>query len=362
MQKDGLAGRVSDHIDTDRIISTRPKVHEFVRVTNFPWRSPPWEPRHDHHDEGWLEIPYGNYHEVTVWKNRGSLRDSYTASAGARRASELALQVAAEDDLPIWDSIVRLRPNTIVGPRRGDPANASVDDNWVEIEADVFETIPGDNSRVIFEREDPPNQWVSWLALHVETQVAATGETREEVLDELNDRVDRFKARPHNAGIVQSPDTLGETPRINNTRIGVLHVVYSAKRGDSLPELAANFGRELSITEIVQALDWADDHPAEIAAHKREDDLYNQWVWEYWDLDEDISEEGEFAFHTKPDDMAVSFAEFHRDAVISGFLDGDIPREEVVATLGEDLVTEVEQAHETVEDDSEWSLGDDSGE
>ncbi|WP_394350170.1 DUF433 domain-containing protein [Salinigranum salinum] len=99
-----------------------------------------------------------------------------------------------------------------------------------------------------------------WLTLHVPTQVAATGETRDDALDELDARVERFTSRPHNDGVTTAEDILGGAPRLDHTRIGVEQVRESADAGRSLPEIAASFEQELSIPEVEQALDWADEN------------------------------------------------------------------------------------------------------
>lgn len=61
--------------------------------------------------------------------------------------------------------------------------------------------------------------------------------------------------------IVETPGTLSGKPRIDGTRIGVLHVVSALECGHSPEEIATETYPHLAIEQVTEAVDWLYDHP-----------------------------------------------------------------------------------------------------
>lgn len=267
--QDGITGHVSDHIESDRIVSIRPVDYPFVRVTHFPWKDTEVDYerlRNDGYDVekyGLPVIPLGEVYEVTVWSDQGSIEETYVADCGVERACRRALEVAEERGIPIWDTIRRLRPEHIV------------------VAGTAFETVSKDESVAVkkLELNESEKEFLegSFVAVHRETDVASWGETRETALADLKRDVEYFQAtkdrRERSGEIVETPDVLGGDPRVDGSRIGVLHIVErveSRGEGVSLAVIAALFSGVLSISEVEAALEWAEEHPERLAEVRQE--------------------------------------------------------------------------------------------
>lgn len=268
---DGISGQVSDHIESDRIVSTRPEEYPFIRVTHFPWKDSEVnydrlnDDSYDVTEDGLPMIPLGEVFEVTVWSNQTSIEETYAADCGAKRACRRALKVAKDREIPIWDTIRRLRPEHV-----------SVADT-------AFETVPGGMSVAVKEVElnESEAEFLegSFIAFHRGTGVVSWGETREDALKGLEEDVEYFQAakeRGERSGeIVETPDVLGGVPRVDGSRIGVLDIVERIKGPEEcvLPVVgAAWFSGVLSVQEVEAALEWAEEHPEQLAELRRERD------------------------------------------------------------------------------------------
>lgn len=76
--------------------------------------------------------------------------------------------------------------------------------------------------------------------------------------------------------IVTTTDVLGGDPRIENSRIGVLHVYQRYVDGGETPEEIAT-AYDISIAEVHTALAYAFSNPAEMhALESRNRDVYEQ--------------------------------------------------------------------------------------
>lgn len=73
------------------------------------------------------------------------------------------------------------------------------------------------------------------------------------------------------ATIVRTEDVLGGTPRIEGTRVGVLHVYELAAGGDHSPVDVAD-QLDLSLAEVYSALAYYHEHPDEMREVRREID------------------------------------------------------------------------------------------
>lgn len=268
--RDGVSGRVSEYIESDRTVSTRPEEYPFVCVTHFPWKDTEVDYerlRSDEYDveekEGLPLIPLGEVYEVTVWETRDSIEDTYIADCGVERACQHALQVAEERGIPVWDTIRRLRPEHVL------------------VAGAAFETIPSDESVAVKELELNESETAflesAFVAVHRATSVASWGETREAALEELERDVEYYdaaKARGERSGeIVETPSMLGGDPRVDGSRIGVLHIVEcKGSRGEDVSPtvIAAQFSGVLSVDEVEAALEWAETHSERLAEVRRE--------------------------------------------------------------------------------------------
>lgn len=194
-ERDGVSGAVSDHLDCDEIdvdiVSERPDDQPYVRVTHFPWDTDP--------DDDALPdlelIPLGEQHEVTYWDPTtekeimgfddpiSPVIETYYRVAGADRACDLAADVARENDVVIWDTIIRLRPRVVVsslGVQNEDGPDDA--DSPAGDEQEVYKTIEGDPKVALRETDDG-----SWVAINRVTEDWATGDSREEVLEQVRD-------------------------------------------------------------------------------------------------------------------------------------------------------------------------------
>lgn len=109
--------------------------------------------------------------------------------------------------------------------------------------------------------------------------------------------------------IVETDGVLGGDPRIDGTRLGVLHIVATYEREGSIVETAAQYGG-LTVDEVRSALAWADEHPDHLERLRAERELLREWIrthWEHRELDGT-----EFGTYRRPDDLEVTFEEFKR--------------------------------------------------
>jgi uncharacterized protein (DUF433 family) len=63
--------------------------------------------------------------------------------------------------------------------------------------------------------------------------------------------------------IVTSDDVLGGDPRLDGTRIGVVHIYRRYESGETPEEIAASYD-DISVAEVHNALAYAFDNPAEL--------------------------------------------------------------------------------------------------
>lgn len=248
-QRDGVAGYVSDYIETDRVIEDRPDDAPFVRLTHFPYdefytdhaaiESGEWNSAEG---EGVPRIPLGQAYETTIWDGREDIRDAYFAVKGPETACQQALDVATDHDIPIWDTILRLRPRTII------------------IEDTPMHTVSGDYTAAVMETDDG-----NWVAIDRESGVGAWETSKDAVLTALDERrvwYEETETRP--GEIVQTEDVLGGTPRVAGSRIGVTHILDMYEHTGSIPETAASFVGPLTLDEVNTALAWADGNPEKL--------------------------------------------------------------------------------------------------
>ena len=69
--------------------------------------------------------------------------------------------------------------------------------------------------------------------------------------------------------IVCSPEVLGGDPRIEGTRVGVVHVLERHDAGDDPEDIAESFG--VSRSEVHAALAYAFTHPEQVASLRARD-------------------------------------------------------------------------------------------
>ena len=65
-------------------------------------------------------------------------------------------------------------------------------------------------------------------------------------------------------GIVETPGTLSGKPRIDGTRIGVLHILAHLDTGETPEEIAEESYPHLSIEQVEEAVDWLYAHPERV--------------------------------------------------------------------------------------------------
>lgn len=61
--------------------------------------------------------------------------------------------------------------------------------------------------------------------------------------------------------IVETPGTLSGKPRIDGTRIGVLHVLSALECGQTPEKIASETYPHLAIEQVTEAVEWLYDHP-----------------------------------------------------------------------------------------------------
>ena len=102
MEETGLAGRVSDHIESDRIVDERPTVRCHVVVYRLPG------------DDKSVSDGPEEAHDVVVREpldDEGyrQVRESWGFFPSSREAAEKAVELATENDCIVWDDIIVLR-------------------------------------------------------------------------------------------------------------------------------------------------------------------------------------------------------------------------------------------------------------
>lgn len=73
------------------------------------------------------------------------------------------------------------------------------------------------------------------------------------------------------AAIVRTEDVLGGAPRIEDTRVGVLHVHELVAEGDQSPVDVAD-QLDLSLGEVYSTLAYYHEHPEEMREFRRDND------------------------------------------------------------------------------------------
>lgn len=292
MEPDGLSGDVSDHVESDRFVEHRP-AGTYVRVAHFPYDDCHIEDTATADETGACgspdRIPLGEAYEVTVW-NGGDVNDSFGHLCGAKAACERAVAVADELDCRVWNPIRRHRTEAFV---------------W---EDEVFETLSGQYAVGV-----RPTQTEDFEDAHVavdrQTGMAAWGSTRDDALDRLEEDTERYEETDRSGEIVETDGVLGGDPRIDGTRLGVLHIVWTYEREGSIVETAAQYGG-LTVDEVRCALAWAERHPDHLERLRAERELLREWMQTHWEHRE-IDGTGS-GMYRRPDDLEVTFDEFKR--------------------------------------------------
>ena len=72
-------------------------------------------------------------------------------------------------------------------------------------------------------------------------------------------------------GIVETPGTLSGKPRIEGTRIGVLHILAHLDTGETPEEIAEESYPHLSVEQVKGAVDWLYAHPERVFVLRLDD-------------------------------------------------------------------------------------------
>lgn len=290
MERDGISGRVSEHVKSSRIVDVQPEEFAYIRVTHRPY-----EDQYIDYDAttdvNLTHIRLGETYEISIWEGK-EITDAYVPIRGGSRACERAIAIAAENDLVVWDTIVRLRPETFV---------------W---EGEGFETVPGAYRHGVRHSHQGSTD-EDYIAVDRETGVVSWGYLREDALERLDRDVDLYEEGERSGQIVETEGVIGGKPRIDGSRIGVLHIVQRDEKYASIVETAARFSGVLTVEEARSALEWADEHPREIRRLREERELFAEWVEEYWDRPEEFPNVDGLGF-LRPQKVEVSFEEYKR--------------------------------------------------
>ncbi len=113
----GTRGRVSDHLDYDRLVDGTVDVGRFVDVRNYAGQvhRTDVDAVNDRHEL--RTVPAGRVHEVAVWRD-GERERVLGAFDGSERACEVAVDIATREGLPLRDSIPRLVPDAATRDER----------------------------------------------------------------------------------------------------------------------------------------------------------------------------------------------------------------------------------------------------
>lgn len=64
--------------------------------------------------------------------------------------------------------------------------------------------------------------------------------------------------------IVETPGTLSGRPRIEGTRIGVLHILSLVEHGDTPSEIVSETYPHLTTEQVTEAIEWLYEHPDQV--------------------------------------------------------------------------------------------------
>lgn len=161
--RDGVRGRVSDHLDYDRLIDDAADVGRYVDVRNYPGQvhRTDVDAVNDHREL--RTVPAGRVHEVAIWHDDDRER-VLGAFDGPERASGVAVDLATREDLPLLDAIHRLLPDeTSREKRRREGRWPPHRDEARDFEADLPDDVtisPNDHDvcvRIVLDPDpDPP--------------------------------------------------------------------------------------------------------------------------------------------------------------------------------------------------------------
>lgn len=108
--RDGVRGRVSDHLDYDRLVDETTDVVRYVDVRNYPGQVHRTDVDAVNDRRELRTVPAGRVHEVAIWHDDDRKR-VLGAFDGPERASRVAVDLATREDLPLLDTIPRLLPD-----------------------------------------------------------------------------------------------------------------------------------------------------------------------------------------------------------------------------------------------------------
>lgn len=110
-----------------------------------------------------------------------------------------------------------------------------------------------------------------WFAIDEQTGLTASGGTRQEALDSLDDAI--ASGDPHDeVAIVKTPDVLHGQPRIEGTRLGVYTIGESVRRGGQSIDDLLDAYPDLTDEQVEAAIAYFDSHPDEMASLRDEEE------------------------------------------------------------------------------------------
>lgn len=107
-----------------------------------------------------------------------------------------------------------------------------------------------------------------WFAIDEDTGLAASGRTREQALESLDEAV---ASHADEVAIVKTPSVLHGQPRIDGTRIGVFTIGESVRRGRQSVDDVLDAYPDLTAIQVEVALAYYDSHPDEMEALRDEE-------------------------------------------------------------------------------------------
>lgn len=121
-----------------------------------------------------------------------------------------------------------------------------------------------------------------YIAFDMDSKIAVWGASAEEAVYTLGRTVETYQQKNTTSPrtIVTTDGVLGGDPRIDDTRIGVEHIVNASQRSNSLAEIAAQFQGPITTEEISLALQWADEHSTELQQLAQKREKYRQYAEE----------------------------------------------------------------------------------
>lgn len=139
------------------------------------------------------------------------------------------------------------------------------------------------------------------VAVHRPTGVAAWGSSRDEAMENVRRNVERYDDADRSGEIVETDGVLGGEPRVDGSRIGVLHVVDRYDATGSIVETAAGFVGLLTVGEVRTALEWADAH-TEVLQHLRDERArFHERIRTRWER-VPLDDESDTVVYRRPDD------------------------------------------------------------